>query len=1237
MSSVRRVRASALGGQSNELGGAYRAGVAAYLAAHALASQPARHIGLEESSGPLVIKVESDEAVDDLLCQAPVGALLLQAKRTCGMDARFRSAVDQWVAVVQEKGLEAHSRLVLVTGMATGPLRDLGAALERRRNPDAQQPSAGEQVALNRLISIVDGRLDDVQLRALLDAAMVVEIAAESPEAAAFREAARLLEGTVVPAGQGIAAMEALQHHFQTLGARRWASDRQVWRQALRDANLQLLADPQGGWSARRSAIERELDAYRSYLSERQDEFPLNLLSLDLPPMRVKDLASTFQVALPGDLARGKSLGNLCRRWGRVAVVGLLGSGKSTSLEQIAATWASRDDAPVPIVVRLPSLLRQVEDVGGAISLTTLVDHAVRLADRDVSILVPELVRLCEIGQAALLFDGLDECRAKAAWAADAIMKIIEALPEATSVILTTRRSALPAASKLGLPEVELLEPYRLEQTLHDLIEHIARHRVGEPDRRAWIRDRSQRLEDVRGETSQLLSVPLMAVLLTLLVAERGSLGLGVGRAELLSQIVRDCVKRWESQKPELGREGGDLDSGMLLDAFSEIGHALSQSPNLKRESAKRAVATQFDEAWGLAPRAASEAAEEAVSFWDDRVGVFVSLPPEQSIEPRSRVFVEIAEAMWIERQAEPVVRKWVRAALAHQDSRDTLILAGGLAPTVVEILVEEAARTDGAESIALAADALMASKAVALSTQQSLLDLIEASLANVDHQGVHSAERSSDSALEGVVGEVAARQGRRDGPVWPMARRLAQLPLDESLWVRRDRILDRLETQEERVLVRALSAVTQVAARGGGPSEEEIQHMASLLHAPIPEAETKSRRVSRRHVVFIGPSWSPLSGFGDALVGCIQWLPEIDEDVARIAWRAAQHTGFGHAVRVERLLVQRGHGAVMAETIREQIGAVATRFAGNPWDAMRPYYELVAMAAPPRNLTLAQAWRLENLSNLSELLGLSGLGLDDLRQAFSRARADMEFLVPLYATRAGLNLGGLAAEARIAAEAHDRGSDGEIVHALFVPPPPGNEVSLASTPIEEDARVRLMEILRCGVELPFVLALRLLYSEAGRGVSEDVFGMLDEIPPWHRSRAARLAVLLAEDQADAVIRLVSDEDGVVRVAAAGMLAEMVVAGEDDARLQQALEEAVGAPDYATRAAIFAEFAGRSSDGEINRLVEFAQVDPKCWTCRDCGREQAVGDFDCRDCRTGSRPDLPAEVCRRFAWYVDPL
>jgi hypothetical protein len=194
---------SSIGGQANEAGSLHRAGVAAYLAAHGLAGAAVEAAGYVEGGPyPVSMTLESGDAVDDIRCElSDETRLFTQAKRECGLDDQFRSTVTQWVAQVQALG--DGDRLALVTGKPKGKIRALGPALARRRNPHAAGPSPAEREALRVLLDALPSGLAPKARERLLDAAVVMEVLAETPVDWGFREAARLLEGVIVPAGQG--------------------------------------------------------------------------------------------------------------------------------------------------------------------------------------------------------------------------------------------------------------------------------------------------------------------------------------------------------------------------------------------------------------------------------------------------------------------------------------------------------------------------------------------------------------------------------------------------------------------------------------------------------------------------------------------------------------------------------------------------------------------------------------------------------------------------------------------------------------------------------------------------------------------------------------------------------------------------------------------------------------------------------------------------------------------------
>jgi hypothetical protein len=122
-------------GRANEAGSLYRSGVAAYLAAHGLVGRGVEAAGyLEGGSAPVALSFETGDAVDDIRCELADGTTLwLQAKRACGPDAQLKATAAQWVG--QVGSLREGDKIGLATAEPKGSVRNLGAALDRRRRP----------------------------------------------------------------------------------------------------------------------------------------------------------------------------------------------------------------------------------------------------------------------------------------------------------------------------------------------------------------------------------------------------------------------------------------------------------------------------------------------------------------------------------------------------------------------------------------------------------------------------------------------------------------------------------------------------------------------------------------------------------------------------------------------------------------------------------------------------------------------------------------------------------------------------------------------------------------------------------------------------------------------------------------------------------------------------------------------------------------------------------------------
>ena len=188
-----------------------------------------------------------------------------------------------------------------------------------------------------------------------MDSAIVMTVAASSAGDEGFRSVAYLLDGTVVPAGSGAAAIAALQRAFQVQAAAGSGSGLDEWLKILADAGLQVFPDANGSAGPRRRAELDAVAAHRARLAARDGIMEFSLLADDLPPMTYAPLADSLYLAVPGrDLSGAEFLGTV-RRWPRMLLTGLPGMGKSTALEQAAARWAADEEAPVPCSSRSAS------------------------------------------------------------------------------------------------------------------------------------------------------------------------------------------------------------------------------------------------------------------------------------------------------------------------------------------------------------------------------------------------------------------------------------------------------------------------------------------------------------------------------------------------------------------------------------------------------------------------------------------------------------------------------------------------------------------------------------------------------------------------------------------------------------------------------------------------------------------------------------------------------------------
>jgi hypothetical protein len=1190
--------------------------VAAYLAAHGLAGAAVEAAGYVEGGPyPVSITLESGDAVDDIRCKlSDETRLFTQAKRECGLDSQFRSTVTQWVAQAQTLG--DGDRLALPTRQPKGKVRTLGPALARRRNPHAARPSRAEREALAALLDSLPPGLALEMRERLLEAAVVIEVSAETPADGGFREAARLLEGVIVPAGQGSRAMQVLQRAFQEQAALRSGSGLDEWLRVLADAGLVVLSDPNGPVGTRRRALLDAMARYRTRLAEQAGLLSLSALAEDLPPLQVERLLEGLRVAYESprrDRTQEDPVEEVACRWRRMLLLGLPGAGKSTAMRELAARWAGDDAAPVPVLVSLRYLARRLARDGGGVTLVRLVEVALAdTANPEGRLLVEELVARLERGEAALLLDGLDECGGMRGRVAEGLAKVVGELPEATPVVVSSRDSAAAAASMLGLPRTRMIEPRSLARTLDALLEHIAAHRVPEVERGRWLSERRRWLTAARHADMAVQQVPLLATLLTLLAAGDIRRPAPPRRAQLLAEVVKESVRRWEARRTRelVDRMLRDLRPELLMDAYAEIGHLLSSSAGVGEGETRRVVSASLRSRWGLAPAEADATAGDVLRFWDEEVGIFV-VGADGTVQPRTGLFAEIGDAMWAAGSDPAAQEAWLDSALIDEQRRECVLLAAGLSPSIAETLVKRAASTpleDSWRLLPVAADAVSDGVSISELTLHRLIDRLADAASNPPPSTDNAA---GQDAIDRVVATYGARQRKRDGEGWAWALRLARLQLPPALRPAREEAIGQLPLDEEHTVVAgAVAALVDTRADGRDVLDfSAIARVRAMLALPLPTRETRVVRRSRRHLEFVDDDVVPLmQGQAEAAEEAAAFIGQLGDDAAGRLYEIAKRASVGSYDRVSARLYGAGY-----PDPEPPMGRIAALFA-DPYSEWERFYELVADLSEPDPLTLIEAWALPHLCAIVDTLDISNAGISDVTAAFTRDDpALLATVVRVQAAAVGIPLGKLGAEARRAQQIHGESPE-QVPHLLLTPG--ASPIAVTEPPLSAADIDQLLDCLGASSAITARFAFKRLAATRDSRIGRRVQDMLPELHPQRRRNAALLACLLADDPAATAKELLDSDEPRARAGAAAYLAwEASKTG----RVADALRLARADPDLTIR------LEARDRDATNTEAVTDSANDvtvPSAayWTCQDCAGANDLEALDCAMCSTGTRP-----------------
>jgi hypothetical protein len=1186
---------SAVGGAATAGGEAYRAAVAAFLGAHALRGWEIGGLELpREAAVPLDLRLETDEALDDIGCSLRGGGTLcIQAKHTLKLGTRpgspFAAAVAQCCAAVRKGGLDPdRDRLAIVTAAPSGPIEYLSDALCRRRNVIGGRPTTAEAAALKKLESLL-GDLDDEQRALLLDCLVILRC---EPGERGLRDAqlaGLLLDGAIVTHGSGPAAFEALRSKALDLARLRQGFNVAGLLTALSEAGLQLSGEADGSAALRLVARQAAATTYRQRLQEDGETIRLLGVGAGLPRLVLTDLDAEVKAIEPGlekEKPSERPLSLLVRRRGRLLLTGLPGSGKSTAMRQAAGEQAGTPDAPLPLFIDLKLLARRLDSEPVVDAVVEVVCAKMRNDER--AALREEILGALARGEVTLYLDALDETRGMKERVVEAIDDLLNGYDESVEVVVATRDSAAAAGRMLGFGEARLVAPGEVKKTVRAILRAFAGHRCIE-DPEDWVRPRMRWVERVLSRDPDLSKTPLMPILLAVSAGAHADLAeLPTLRAEILEGVVRDVVERWESARAasgvvELGALSGARAAEALFGCFVREGSLLAGEPLAPEMAVRAALAECLADHWGLGGADATATGREAIEFWDE-AGFFLKTP-EGRIEARVRLFGELADALHRVAGDDGALRSWVAGNVSDPERVESLKLAAGLSVTGSRTLVEEAVR-DG--------------------RLQALRTALEA---------IDEGASATPELIAALIGSLLAilRRGGEEGV--DAAAFLADLPVPADL---QDEIFEAFSAS----LPADHALVAEVRAIFGWKMERTsavLDRLRLILRTESPKALGRSEASRPNVIAILGVD----RRWGDAVSAAADALVAESETEARIAAELIGKTGMSHSQRIKDALRRAGYDDLVRE--QDEKTRKETREAldrGPDWkERMRRssetetiFLEAIAALAPPGPIGIRERRSLDELVDFYYTLGVPesyGGEADGLAHDVPEA---LRLYVESVAALSDFDLPKLAAEAAFALEKFT--VDDGTSSLLYIPGKPREVADWSRVTDPERMRDGLIRLLKTVRFVAHTAAWALLRAPADLKVVEAIRTSLPKPGTWRRHLAV-LVVLdaLPIEQALAQARIWSeDPDPFTRAAVAFYAAILVGTGsEDDDLLVRALRD----HDGEVRDEALVKLKGKELGPDLRKAVTAAAEGPlPDWTCSRCATLSPGQQHSCGQCKT---------------------
>lgn len=961
-------------GQANEAGSIARRSAASYFGVYMLAGMPVETF--ENFKAITHLEFESPDPTDDIVLTFGGGGRgFVSSKREVTYGKSFKDTVEDWVAQLDES-LGNDDLLILVCEECAGWVRDLADALAKLRS-GSSITSKRHRDALGRL----DGEVPPDKRPEVYRRARILEL----PRLATNNDSRTLLAvlmNQLVEGGAGATAVSIISERVHEWAGRAHGFDAQKLVAALSSSGVVVLPDANGSAAGHAAATQAAMDGYLAALSASKGRVDLSFLADDLDSFVVDDLLENVRV-----VSRLKESGGerdvrlVLRRYGRMLMVGQPGAGKSLTMRELAGWVALDEDAPVPVPVHLPELLPCHQDQ--AVTVDDLVAlAATRGPELGRDLVEGALRRAVENGDALLLLDGLDECRDWAPWMVERLKTLVDEFHWSTAVVVATRGSMAVPAERIGLPRVDLQRPFNLDETIDAVLEQCANARVRDAvDRDVWLRARREWLAGAKSRQAGMLQVPQLALLVTLILGSSADLEVPRRRAELLHQAVRESVRRFERDRVGgtlTGAWAQDLTLEMLLDGFVVLGRLLEDRvPPPERAEAVAALSDMLVDAerWGLSGARARELASQVLTFWDTHVTVFV-IDEQDRLTSRSRVFTEVATAMWTTQCDGESLLLWASEAVRFHESEGVMALALGMNDGLVAMMLE------------LGDTLTEATLAVASACQEDGIDLTPAQLSTLlgqlgrhasdIHRGVKERpERKTRDERDWVQKLIGSRRAYPD--YWPLIESLCSLKLSPGQRMERDQALGQVPLSERDVAaVAAWVALADAKADERDLEPSEVEVVTSVLSREVP----RTTEPFKDGGILKFPDSRPLDpGVSDVARRAIAFLGQLPDHLPEHLYKLSHHVHYIYADDMHRDLRAAGY-----DTGRWKESSPALPYINRLRD--RDYEEQVLRDAatvgdPEGELTRHERWALPDLAELIDITNYGEFSNPEFSAAF--------------------------------------------------------------------------------------------------------------------------------------------------------------------------------------------------------------------------------------------------------------